>query len=55
MLPLVIIEQIKQREEEQRRRERQPAIQLPMPPPMPRWRPSVDEESDRGSVIIDVG
>ena len=54
MLPLVIIEQIKQREEEQRRQQRQPFVQVPVPLPPERWSPSEDEESDRGSVIIEV-
>jgi hypothetical protein len=57
MLPPFIIEQIRKREEELRQHERQqPALELPIPPsvPAPR-RPSVDDDADRGVIIVELG
>lgn len=56
MLPPLIIEQIRKREEEdRRRREPRPALELPLPVP---HRPAEDSqgdgEADRGVVIIDL-
>ncbi len=54
MLPPIIIEHIKQREEEERRKQ-QPFIQLPVPSSTPRRRPTPDEDDgERGVVIIDI-
>lgn len=56
MLPPLIIEQIRKREEEdRRRREHQPAIELPIPSPYrPSEESSGDGETDRGVVVIDL-
>lgn len=60
MLPPFIIEQIRKREEEIRRREEErPAIRLPLikndlPPLMPEPRVDIDEDDNRGVVIIDL-
>ncbi|MFW5924910.1 MAG: hypothetical protein ACOCV4_02025 [Myxococcota bacterium] len=56
MLPPLIIEQIRKREEEDRsRREQQPAIELPVPPSRrPVEDSQGDGESNRGIVIIDL-
>lgn len=53
MLPPHIIEEIRRREKAERRRpERQPQIELPTP--VRKSRPPVDEDSNRGIVIIDL-
>jgi hypothetical protein len=56
MLPPFIIEQIRRREEEERRRDRQPVLELPLPMPgrPHEQKPSHDEDTDRGVVIIDL-
>jgi len=57
MLPPFIIEQIRKREEELRQHERQqPHLELPIPPsvPAPR-RPTVDDDVDRGVIIVELG
>lgn len=58
MLPPFIIEQIRKREEEIRRREEErPAIRLPLddrPPLMPEPNREIDEDDERGVVIIDL-
>lgn len=61
VLPPIIIEHIKKREEEERRqREQQPVVRVPAPlparprPGQGRQRPELDEESDRGVVVIDI-
>jgi hypothetical protein len=54
MLPPFIIEQIRKREKEEREHQaEQPRLELPLER---RRRPdAVDEESDRGVVIVDLG
>lgn len=53
MLPPFIIDQIRRREEQEQEVERQqPRIELPLPER--RSSPSVDEEPQRGVVIIDL-
>lgn len=58
MLPPFIIEQIRKREEEvHRREEERPAIRLPLedqPPLMPEPSREIDDDDDRGVVIIDL-
>lgn len=57
MLPPFIIEQIRKREEELRQHEQQrPHLELPLPPsvPAPR-RTTVDDEPDRGVIIVELG
>ena len=56
MLPPLIIDQIRQREEEERhRREQQPAIELPLyVPRQPPEDSAGDRDADRGVVIIDL-
>lgn len=57
MLDAFIIEKIKRREDERRREEQRPAIQIPLPQPVPSRReppPADEEESPRGVIIIDL-
>ncbi len=56
MLPPFIIEQIRRREqqERQRRDDARPRVHLPIRPVLPKDGEPVDEESDRGVVIVDV-
>lgn len=58
MLPPFIIEQIRRREERTRREEEErPAIRLPlddMPPLMPEPEVEIDDDENRGVVIIDL-
>ena len=59
MLPPFIIEQIRKREEEARRREaEQPRLELPLDyVPSPRREPkkNIEDETDRGYIILDLG
>lgn len=55
MLPPFIIEQIRKREEEARRQSEQPRLELPLPMPPPRVRRELDDEAERGVVIVDLG
>ena len=55
MLPPFIIEQIRKREEEARHRSEQHRLELPLPMPPPRVRRELDDESERGVVIVDLG
>lgn len=55
MLPPWIIEQIRKREDESRRDNERPALRLPLeepPPLMPE--PRIEEDEERGVVIIDL-
>lgn len=56
MLPPVIIEHIKRREQEERLREHRPQLELPVPAPRrPSRAPQVDDDDgERGVVVIDV-
>lgn len=58
MLPPFIIEQIRNREEEiHRREEERPALRIPVPelPPLkPEPEVDIDEDDNRGVVIIDL-
>ncbi len=57
MLPPFIIGQIRKREEEIRRRDERPALRLPLeefPPMMPEPEADIDEDDNRGVVIIDL-
>ena len=58
MLPPFIIEQIRKREERIRREEEErPAIRLPLddiPPMMPEPETEIDDDDNRGVVIIDL-
>lgn len=55
MLPPFIIEQIKEREEEQERvRRPQPCVEVPLKPRRDSAPPMVEEDGDRGVVIIDL-
>ncbi len=58
MLPPFIIEQIRKREERIRREdEERPALRLPLddrPPMMPEPSVDIDEDDNRGVVIIDL-
>jgi hypothetical protein len=58
MLPPFIIEQIRKREERIRREEEErPAIRLPLddtPPLMPESDTNIDEDENRGVVVIDL-
>ena len=56
MLPPVIIEQIKKREQEERcRRDQQPRVEVPTTwPARPRNPHPEEQEGERGVVIIDV-
>lgn len=56
MLPPLIIEQIRKREEDERdRRDQQPAVELPLRVPMtPPEDSAGDRETERGVVIIDL-
>jgi len=55
MLPPFIIEQIRKREEEERARYEQPQLDIPLERPRPRSPEPVDEEANRGVVILDLG
>ena len=55
MLPPFIIEQIRKREEEERARYDQPRLELPIDRPRPRLPEPVEEEANRGVVILDLG
>jgi len=55
MLPGFIIDQIRQREEEEQAKRQIPQLQLPVPMPEGSKAPEVEDESDRGIVIIDLG
>ncbi|MBN8615582.1 MAG: hypothetical protein J0L92_33610 [Deltaproteobacteria bacterium] len=54
MLPPFIIEQIRKREEEEARPQIRPAIELPLPPVMPRRVRESDDEGTRGVIVIDL-
>ena len=54
MLPPFIIEQIRKREEEARRQSEQPSLELPLPP-APMVRREVNDDPERGVVIVDLG
>lgn len=57
MLPPFIIEQIRRREEEERRRQddARPRVRLPIEQrPMAPDRDGVDDDADRGVVIVDL-
>lgn len=54
MLPGFIIDQIRQREEEERAKRSLPQIELPLPAPGGSRPSEVDEEPDRGVVIIEL-
>lgn len=58
MLPPFIIDQIRRREEEVerlRQSREQPRLELPVAPREPRTETPVDEEHERGVVILDLG
>jgi len=52
MLPPFIIEQIRRREEEEARKERHPLLELPLPEPAEQQ--PLEDEAERGVVIIDL-
>ena len=54
MLPGFIIDQIRQREEEEQAKRPQPQLELPVPLREGGAPPELDEDSDRGVVIIDL-
>ncbi len=54
MLPGFIIDQIRQREEEEQRRGEQPQIQLPIHSPEGARPHEIEDEPNRGVVIIDL-
>jgi hypothetical protein len=54
MLPGFIIDQIRQREEEEQAKRSIAQVELHLPVPEGSRAPDVDEESDRGIVIIDL-
>jgi hypothetical protein len=55
MLPPFIIEQIRKREEEERARYEQPQLDLPLEPPRRRTPDPLEEEANRGVIILDLG
>lgn len=54
MLPPFIIEQIRKREQEEQARYEQPQLELPVPVPRPRPPKEVDDEGNRGVIILDL-
>lgn len=54
MLPPFIIEQIRKRESEERVRYEQPRLELPLELPKPIQTPKVEEEVQRGVIILDL-
>ena len=55
MLPVFIIDQIRQREEEELAKRQVRQIELPVPMPEGSKAPERKDESNRGVVIIDLG
>jgi len=54
MLPPFIIEQIRKREEEERARYEQPQLDLPLERPRHRPPEPLEEDSNRGVIILDL-
>jgi hypothetical protein len=54
MLPPFIIEQIRRREEQERARPEQPRIEIPADRPAPRSPQPVEDQGERGVVVIDL-
>jgi hypothetical protein len=55
MLPPFIIEQIRKREEEERARYEQPQLDIPLERPRHRTPEPLEEEANRGVIILDLG
>ncbi len=55
MLPPFIIEQIRKREEDRRQHERPLHLELPLVHPEPMRRPKVEDDIDRGVIIVELG
>jgi len=54
MLPPFIIEQIRRREEQERTRPEQPRVEIPADRPAPRSPQPLDDQGERGVVVIDL-
>jgi hypothetical protein len=54
MLPPFIIEQIKKREEAEKTADNQPRLELPLPRPRVPVQHSIEEESNRGVIVLDI-